>query len=409
MNKKSPAMFTPSGCLTSDSLMLYVTGSLQGAELKKANNHIAECPLCADAVDGLRMWLKENKSGQADTTHTSIITDSQTATVSVKRTSVSSHHTISEHTNGNLLHARTNAINDRIKQRLYTHSKHEEDEEKRLSYKPFVWLAAAATIVLFIGSFFVLWIQNQNDIQKLAQRAEEDRLEALSLYADTTIKDTLVIAMKGNSKLEKQQTNNNSQIAVVADAEELQNCIVLKQDEAVRTNLQPVIESKNEIAVARQSEKSDTSGLNNLNQPSMVSGVVVTAYGITREKKSMGATTMEVSKAKEADTEAKEVFAIVEEMPQFPGGDSKRLAFLSENINYPALAAENGIQGTVYVSFVVKQNGKLSDVKVLRGIGGGCDEEAVRVVKKMPRWIPGKQNGKYVNVLFTMPVIFKLN
>jgi protein TonB len=95
-------------------------------------------------------------------------------------------------------------------------------------------------------------------------------------------------------------------------------------------------------------------------------------------------------------------------MPSFPGGDSERLKFLSKNIRYPQQAAENGIQGPVYISFVVKTSGILADVKILQGIGGGCDEEAIRVVKKMPRWNPGYLNGKKVAVLFNMKIDFRL-
>ncbi len=106
--------------------------------------------------------------------------------------------------------------------------------------------------------------------------------------------------------------------------------------------------------------------------------------------------------------EAKPVFTIVEEMPSFPGGESERNKFLADNIVYPQQATENGIQGTVYISFVVDSKGNVTDVKILRGIGGGCDEEALRVVKLMPKWHPGKQNGKQVRVLFNMPIYFKL-
>jgi periplasmic protein TonB len=110
----------------------------------------------------------------------------------------------------------------------------------------------------------------------------------------------------------------------------------------------------------------------------------------------------------EVEESKKEVFTIVEEMPAFQGGEAERNKFLAENIQYPQQATENGIQGTVYVSFVVDSKGNVTDVKILRGIGGGCDEEALRVVKMMPKWHPGKQNGKNVRVLFNMPIYFKL-
>ncbi len=103
-----------------------------------------------------------------------------------------------------------------------------------------------------------------------------------------------------------------------------------------------------------------------------------------------------------------EIFTVVEESPSYPGGDEARIRFLQQNIQYPQMARESGIQGTVYVTFVVEKNGSVTDVRVLRGIGGGCDEEAVRVIKAMPKWNPGKQRGKPVRVQFNMPIKFTL-
>lgn len=79
-----------------------------------------------------------------------------------------------------------------------------------------------------------------------------------------------------------------------------------------------------------------------------------------------------------------------------------------DNIKYPVEAKKTGIQGTVFVTFIIQENGAVTDVKVLRGIGGGCDEEAVRVVKMMPNWIPGKDKGKNVAVQYNLPIKFKL-
>ncbi len=110
----------------------------------------------------------------------------------------------------------------------------------------------------------------------------------------------------------------------------------------------------------------------------------------------------------EEEVEELEIFTVVESMPEFPGGDAARMKFLQENIKYPQLARESGIQGTVYVTFVVETDGRVTDVRVLRGIGGGCDEEAVRVIQAMPRWNPGKQRGKPVRVQFNMPIRFTL-
>ncbi len=103
------------------------------------------------------------------------------------------------------------------------------------------------------------------------------------------------------------------------------------------------------------------------------------------------------------------VFHIVEQMPQFPGGDAARLKYISQNVRYPLEALERGIQGRVFTSFVVNVDGNIIDVKLLRGIGGGCDQEALRVIKNMPKWNPGIQRGKNVKVQFNMPMLFKLD
>jgi len=104
-----------------------------------------------------------------------------------------------------------------------------------------------------------------------------------------------------------------------------------------------------------------------------------------------------------------EIFIVVEESPGYPGGDEARMRFLRDNIRYPAIARESGIQGTVFIQFVVERDGSITDVRVVRGIGGGCDEEAVRVVQMMPRWTPGKQRNRAVRVQFMMPIRFTLS
>ena len=110
----------------------------------------------------------------------------------------------------------------------------------------------------------------------------------------------------------------------------------------------------------------------------------------------------------EEEVVEQEIFQIVEEMPAFPGGEAKLMEYVGKNIKYPQIARETGIQGRVFIGFVVEPDGSVSNVKLLRGIGGGCDEEAMRVVKSMPKWKPGKQRGKAVRVSYQIPVYFKL-
>ncbi len=107
--------------------------------------------------------------------------------------------------------------------------------------------------------------------------------------------------------------------------------------------------------------------------------------------------------------DANQVYTVVENMPQFPGGDEARTKYMINTIKYPDEAKKKGLQGTVYVGFIVEKDGSISSTKVQRGIGEPCDLEAIRVVQSMPKWTPGTQNGKPVRVSFTMPISFKLN
>ncbi len=102
------------------------------------------------------------------------------------------------------------------------------------------------------------------------------------------------------------------------------------------------------------------------------------------------------------------IFTAVEIRAEFPGGDKALLQYLAEHIKYPAMARENNVEGKVFIQFVVGKDGSVSDVKVMRGIGAGCDEEAMRVVRELPRFKPARQNGQDVKMYYNLPVFFKL-
>ncbi|PCH67427.1 MAG: energy transducer TonB [Bacteroidetes bacterium] len=108
------------------------------------------------------------------------------------------------------------------------------------------------------------------------------------------------------------------------------------------------------------------------------------------------------------EEEEPDIFMVVEQMPEFPGGVQAMYKFLYKNIKYPPLAKENDITGKVFIKFVVTSKGRVEKAHILKGIGGGCDEEALRVVNMMPSWNAGKQRGKPVNVWFTLPIKFTL-
>jgi protein TonB len=104
-----------------------------------------------------------------------------------------------------------------------------------------------------------------------------------------------------------------------------------------------------------------------------------------------------------------EFFMVVENMPEFPGGDLGLMKYIQKNVKYPAIAKEYNITGKVYVSFIVDRSGSVTNVKIVRGVDKNLDAEAMRVVKSLPRYTPGRQRGKAVRVMFTIPINFTLN
>ncbi len=115
-----------------------------------------------------------------------------------------------------------------------------------------------------------------------------------------------------------------------------------------------------------------------------------------------------VSTKKEEEEEDTQVFFIVEDMPEFPGGEAALRQFLATAVKYPVIAQENGIQGRVYVTFVVNTDGSITDARIARGVDASLDKEALRVVNTLPKWKPGKQRGKPVRVSYTVPINFVL-
>ncbi|MCE4562763.1 energy transducer TonB [Maribellus sp. CM-23] len=110
----------------------------------------------------------------------------------------------------------------------------------------------------------------------------------------------------------------------------------------------------------------------------------------------------------EYKTNGKDTIVIVDPMPEFKGGKSRLIEYLSNNINYPEKARRNEIEGKVFVNFIVAEDGKIIDCKVVKGVSPELDKEALRVAKKMPKWKPGEQHGKPIRVTYTLPINFKL-
>ena len=198
-----------------------------------------------------------------------------------------------------------------------------------------------------------------------------------------------------------------------------------KKEEKKKEPVKPKIEPKKEIPVARETQKFTAPVIkkdelvkeeNQVKQMDKLDEKV--AVG-TENKEGVKDRTIEAVRSEIAVAApppppapkpevATKVFDVVEEMPSFPGGSAALMSYLSSNTKYPVVAQENGVQGRVIVSFVVERDGSISDVKVARSVDPSLDREAQRVVKSMPKWKPGKQNGSAVRVKYTVPVVFRL-
>ena len=198
-----------------------------------------------------------------------------------------------------------------------------------------------------------------------------------------------------------------------------------KEEKKKPEKVQPKIEAKKEIPVARETQKFTAPVIkkdelvkeeNQVKQMDKLDDKV--AVG-AEDKEGVKDRTVEAVRSEIAVAApppppapkpevATKVFDVVEEMPSFPGGQGALMQYLASNIKYPVVAQENGVQGRVIVSFVVERDGSISDVKVARSVDPSLDREAQRVVKSMPKWKPGKQNGSAVRVKYTVPVVFRL-
>jgi protein TonB len=159
---------------------------------------------------------------------------------------------------------------------------------------------------------------------------------------------------------------------------------VVKPDEQVSNEVVPTVEDLKKVDPGAKTQEGQEGGVD---------------YSLIETQEKI----VEEPKKEEA-----QVFTYVEEMPTFPGGEEALYSFISKQIVYPEIAKRAGVEGKIYIQFVVRTDGKVSEVTVAKGIGAGCDEEAVKVVRSMPNWKPGRQNGHPVLVRISVPIVFKL-
>lgn len=239
-------------------------------------------------------------------------------------------------------------------------------------------LAMVAVVILLVVAFIILTVKNFVDEQRA--KVAMTQVAELTNY-DQPKKKAEVKQKKVEVEPERVVERVKSSIKFTAP--------VIKKDEEVKPDEE--LKTQDELMSTKTAIGTfDVKGNDDAN------GEILKAKEVIAEP--------EPPKHEEED----KVFDIVEQQPLFPGGPTALMKYLSENTKYPVVAQENGVQGRVTVQFVVEKDGSISDVHVLRGVDPSLDKEAVRVVKSMPRWTPGKQNGITVRVNYRVPVLFRL-
>lgn len=239
-------------------------------------------------------------------------------------------------------------------------------------------LAMVAVVILLVVAFIILTVKNFVDEQRA--KVAMTQVAELTNY-DQPKKKAEVKQKKVEVEPERVVERVKSSIKFTAP--------VIKKDEEVKPDEE--LKTQDELMSTKTAIGTfDVKGNDDAN------GEILKAKEVIAEP--------EPPKHEEED----KVFDIVEQQPLFPGGPAALMKYLSENTKYPVVAQENGVQGRVTVQFVVEKDGSISDVHVLRGVDPSLDKEAVRVVKSMPRWTPGKQNGITVRVNYRVPVLFRL-
>jgi TonB family protein len=418
---KYQGLFTQSGCLTKEALDEYIDSSLSSDEMHIVEEHISKCDLCADAVEGVKLISKP---------------------ASVKST-------IEE-------------INSKLKSRISQHSVSGNHKTRQISDK-ILYISVAATVILLVGWLIFLnlnkpfgldkitVITNTESSQKIPP-APLPKVAGISSIHDKELKKPTEELALSNSKEPKNEITESSNKDLLINTDEQKREYEEEQPIAAEnivseTDQLVVNEDLGKSVVFEESSEASTMDIAS-NQPvEYYMGEVIimaekanlknSSFSQTRQSTdselTIKTTTESVTnqrmtsrKKSQKDSGEKESFAIsenepasihqnsrhffkiIDSMPEFPGGIKEMTDFLKLNLQYPGRALENHLEGTLYVSFIVEEDGKLSDFSIIRSPGDDFNAEALRVLKLMPEWIPGYKDGKPIRVQISLPIKFLL-
>lgn len=359
--KNTYPIFSPSGCLSSEGLKRAAFGKLNPKEQQQLDLHLESCELCSDALKGIQLVKAPDNLDKA-------------------------------------LSA--------MRQKIVTpnHDRTKKSSKKELNT---VILAVAASVVLLMGIWFL--------INYMFRPAEKVLLASQQINTELP---TLPSMPKGNAKSGTENFHSEKLTDKAQKKSELEEKKNLTPSSKALVQKPPspgnsktihsfYDETKNDASIQKAEKTTDIAST----QPIEVyyAGMEVTVSSNTiLNDQAPDLTINQTEKTLDKDLQAEHFFSSFDQMAYFQGGEKKFKSWLSKNINYPKPAALEKIQGTVYLSFIIETNGKISNVLLRRGIGGGCDEESVKVISQMPPWNPALKDGQPVRVLMFLPIRFQL-
>lgn len=377
-NNEIKKLFLSSGCISEEGFRLYLANRLDVDSCDLISSHTANCELCSSALEGFKI-LAEKKSPDEITT---LLSD--------------------------------------IKDKLDTRVIQEKEsflQKSTFDYKSAI-IAIAASIVIIIGTYFLILLFTPEQNQHFAVTDKrhnplpfeyEEQKPSLSTNQPSSPntqqpgKKSLTITYLTHSLSYDNKTIMNISDSIDKISEITKNSLAVVDD--IKSGLKDTtILEKNQNMSGNLAGYEDSKVVYEQQQLIPVKTEAKDEYRIigTKSKKSMARQKTQVIDNVDG------VFVNVDEMPSFPGGEDSLRKYINKNLHYPSRAKKKRLEGTVNVSFIVNIDGSILNINVLQGIGGGCNEETVRLIKSMPKWIPGKQSGMTVKVKINLPVNFSL-
>lgn len=414
------SIFNHDDCVAGDVLLKYAHNELSSIDKNKVEKHLLDCELCSDALEGLQMVknrdvvaslkneVAEKFGGQvsAGTTKGKII-KLEFKTVLAIAASVA------------LLIVSVYVFNKSLKdEKVVADSKVTEDfaeeilkmpepakaEEYKSDSEPAATTPAATKIPDTKEGNKLDGIFAADKSEEKNSKSESTKI--VDVLEDAIVKENAGSALSGGEssavRPAEEQAKSRDDNAGAEDESVMMRAS--KDEKRTEVNTSSADKEKKTAKKAKLSKAAEPAVPSSVQAQQGVSLSSTTVPGNDTDNESIS------NSAKEAHTDSLQVFTIVEEMPQYPGGEVEMTRFIKENTKYPQSAKDNNIQGTVYISFVVEKDGSIKAVKIQRGIAGcnECNAEALRVINLMPKWMPGKQSGKTVRVSYVLPVKFKL-